>query len=104
MNPAFRATFQTEHPGAAPCITFHTEFQLSSLRESRIICRFADGLEDFQLALEQYEEAEEDDDDDIENEDVPRYKIYHRLSCQHLRLIHCSLNPFGIRSPGHMQS
>ena len=39
--------------------------------------RFADGLEDFKLALEQYDN-EGDDDDDEENEDVPRYKIYHR--------------------------
>ena len=39
--------------------------------------RFADGIEDFKLALEQYDD-EEDDEEEGENEDAPRYKIYHR--------------------------
>ena len=45
------------------------------------IRRFGDGIEDFRLALEQYDnDGEEDDEDEEEeeNEDVPRYKIHHR--------------------------
>ena len=44
------------------------------------IRRFGDGIEDFRLALEQYNNdgEEDDEDEEEENEDVPRYKIHHR--------------------------
>ena len=50
------------------------------------IRRFGDGIEDFRLALEQYDnDGEEDDEDEEEeeNEDVPRYKIHHRKASIH---------------------
>ena len=51
--------------------------------------RFADGLEDFKLALEQYDNEEVHDDEEEEeeeNEDVPRYKIYHRMAQCHAKM------------------
>ena len=57
-----------------------------------INCRFSDGLEDFKLALEQYDD-EGDDDEEEENEDVPRYKIYHRKAyLQVAKKSHISIN------------
>ena len=48
------------------------------------IRRFGDGIEDFRLALEQYDnDGEDDEDEDEENEDVPRYKIHHRKASIH---------------------
>ena len=44
------------------------------------IRRFGDGIEDFRLALEQYDNDGEEDDED---EDVPRYKIHHRKASIH---------------------
>ena len=49
------------------------------------IRRFGDGIEDFRLALEQYDnDGEDDEDKDEENEDVPRYKIHHRKARIHI--------------------
>ena len=48
------------------------------------IRRFGDGIEDFRLALEQYDN---DEDEEEENEDVPRYKIHHRKAYTHHRFL-----------------